>query len=183
MGTSMLKGGGTTVVVVDVQEKLFRVMHEPEVLAANMAKLVRGAHVLGVPVIWIEQLPAKIGPTIAPLAALRAEAGPVIKRCFSCWDAPAFRASLRAGGRRQVLLAGIEAHVCVLQTALHLAAEGYEVFVAADAVSARAPANRDLAFERLRGAGVTLVSVEMALFELLGDAADPRFRELLNLVK
>jgi nicotinamidase-related amidase len=107
----------------------------------------------------------------------------IAKSAFSACGAPKFMKAVRAAGKKQVILAGIEAHVCVYQTALDLMAAGYEVIVAADAVSSRTVENKKWALEALRGAGTHILPVETILFALLGDAADPRFKEMLGLIK
>jgi nicotinamidase-related amidase len=105
------------------------------------------------------------------------------KTAFSCLGDPALNAALLAGSRDQVLVCGLEAHVCVLQTSLDLLANGRQVYVVADAVTSRAPSNRALALDRLGRAGAQIVSLEMVLFEWLGDAADPAFRDISRLVR
>ena len=179
----MLKVQGCVCALIDVQEKLLRAMHRPEALVANLEKLLRGLRVLGVPVIWLEQNPRGLGPTVEPLARLLSGQQPLTKLSFSCCRCPAFAHELARTERGQVLLAGIEAHVCVYQTARDLLAQGYEVEVAADGVSSRAPENVDLALRRLSAEGAALTSVEMCLFELLGVAEGPVFRELLAIIK
>ena len=108
---------------------------------------------------------------------------PINKTSFSCCGSEAFQAAVKQIGRYQVLLAGIETHVCVQQTALDLLDDGYEVQILADAVSSRAPESRDVALERMRSAGVVITTTEAALFEILRRAGGPVFKQLLNLVK
>jgi nicotinamidase-related amidase len=179
----MLQLDSTVLVVIDVQDKLFRVMPEREALAASLRKLVRGAQVLGVPVILTEQNPKGLGPTIAELADLMPGIQPIPKFSFSCCGEERFRRELEALGRRQVLLAGIELHICVYQTALDLLASGYEVQVVADCVTTRLLENREIGLMRLRDAGVSLTTAEMALFELLKTAEGDVFKEISRIVK
>jgi nicotinamidase-related amidase len=179
----MLKTDQTVLVLIDIQGRLAQLMHDCEALFTNLRRLVQGAKVLGLPILWLEQYPAGLGPTIPEIAELLTDLKPVEKMCFSACGSEAFLARLSTAERRQVLLAGIEAHVCVYQTAADLLAAGYEVEIVADAVSSRTAANRDLALGRMRVAGARLTSVEMALFELLRTAEAPQFRDVARLVK
>jgi nicotinamidase-related amidase len=179
----MLERSKAVLVVIDVQVKLFQTMDGREQLGANLQRLVKGVEVLGIPVLWLEQNPRGLGPTIPEVAALLSGQTPVSKQSFSCCGSAAFREALAALGRTQVLLAGIEAHVCVYQTALDLLALGYYVEVVADAVSSRTAANCQLGLERMAQAGVPPTSTEMALFELLRVAEGPDFKAILALVR
>ncbi len=179
----MLEVGDTVFALVDVQGRLAQTMVNRERLFDNLQRLVKGLRVLGVPILWLEQNPRGLGPTIPELAALLTDLKPIPKWAFSCCRCEAFMEALRATGRRQVLLAGIEAHVCIYQTAVDLSQKGYHVEVVADAVSSRTAENREIALMRLRDAGIPLTSVEMALFELLKVAEGPAFKEILAIVK
>lgn len=179
----MLKTDNTVLVLVDVQGKLAQLMDDKEALFQDLRKLVQGAQILGLPILWVEQSPAGLGPTIPELAALLPGQTPVAKSTFSCCADEGFMARLRGTGRRQVLLAGIEAHVCIYQTAAELVQLGYEVEVVADAVSSRTAQNKQLALQKVQQLGARLTSVEMALFELLGKAEGPAFKSLLKIVK
>ncbi len=179
----MLDAKTTALVLIDVQEKLARVMHEKELLFENLQRLVRGAKVLEVPILWCEQNPAGLGRTIAQLAEHLENLNPIVKTSFDCCGAEEFIRQLDAIAPKHVLLSGIEAHVCVYQTAGRLVNAGYDVQVVADAVSSRTAENKSLGLGRSAAMGATVTSTEMSLFELLGDAEDPRFREILNIVK
>jgi nicotinamidase-related amidase len=179
----MLTTNNTALVLVDVQGKLARLMDGKEALFQNLRKLVQGAHVLQLPILWLEQNPAGLGPTIPELAELLQGETPIPKLSFSGCGAEGFLVKLRATGRRQVLVAGIEAHVCVYQTAADLLKLGYEVEVVADAVSSRSVENKRIALEKIQRLGARLTSVEMALFEMLGKAEGPAFKEMLQIVK
>ncbi|OGK85404.1 MAG: hypothetical protein A2X52_03160 [Candidatus Rokubacteria bacterium GWC2_70_16] len=177
---------GTTLLVVDVQERLFPAMdadHREEVMR-NIKVLATAARRLGLPVVVTEQYPKGLGHT---LPELRETLGPGVevfpKVAFSCAAAEGVRAHLRAAGTRQVVLAGIEAHVCVLLTALDLLAEGYGVHVAADAVTSRTQASWRLAMDQLRQAGAVVTSTETVLFQLLGQGDTEEFRELARLIR
>lgn len=179
----MLKIEQCVFVLVDVQEKLTAFMHEREELVRHLVTAVRGLRALQVPVLWMEQTPDKLGPTITPLQECLTGLQPLPKVSFSCAGEPAFRQALQATHRRQVLLAGIETHVCVYQTAAHLLQDCFEVHVLADAVSSRSRLNREIGLERMRGAGARLTSVETVLFELLQTSAHPAFRDILKIVR
>lgn len=179
----MLKIENTVVVLVDVQERLLGAMHDREALVASLKRLLRGAAALGVPVIVTEQIPEKLGETVPDLAAAAGSPKALVKSCFSCAGAPAFLDRIRGLGRTQVVLCGIETHVCVYQTARDLLDAGYHVEVVADAVSSRSPENRRIALDRLAREGAAVTSVEMALFELQRVASGETFKTLLGVVK
>jgi nicotinamidase-related amidase len=179
----MLKIESTVLVLIDVQERLLGAMHEREALVTSLTRLLRGAAALGVPVVVTEQIPEKLGATVPALAAAAGSPPALVKSCFSCAGAPAFLERIRGLGRTQVVLCGIEAHVCVYQTARDLLDAGYHVEVVADAVASRAPENRRIALERLACEGAALTSVEMALFELQRVATGDSFKALLGIVK
>jgi len=178
----MLSKKDTFVVLVDLQEKLARVIHERQKVIDNTVRLLKGCRVLGVPVVWTEQNPAGLGKTV-PEAADLLEGEPITKLSFSCWPELRFREAVKRLGRRHAVLAGIETHVCVYQTGADLAANGMEVQVVADAVSSRTEANREIGLSRMRDSGVSITSVETVLFELLGVAKGPAFKEILQIVK
>ncbi|RFF28587.1 MULTISPECIES: hydrolase [unclassified Wenzhouxiangella] len=169
--------------LVDVQGKLARIMHESEAMIHQQQVLIEACRLLEVPVIWAEQLPDKLGPTVPELAGKLEGYSPCAKSKFGCWGDETLREAVRASGRDRILLAGIEAHVCVWQTAAALRSENYEVHLVADAVSSRSAFNRDIAFRRMQAAGVHLSNVEMVLFELMGDAGHPKFRDVTRLLK
>jgi nicotinamidase-related amidase len=179
----MLAQDHTLLMIVDVQGKLAELMHEREALFRALRRLIQGAQALGLPLLVTEQNPAGLGPTRPEIADLLVGAPNLPKRSFSCLGEPRLREALAAAGRRQVLLAGIEAHVCVYQSAADLVAAGYHVEVVADAVSSRTAANRDIGLRKARDAGAALTCVETALFELLRTADHPAFRPVLAVVK
>jgi nicotinamidase-related amidase len=179
----MLKTDNTVLVLVDVQGKLAQLMDGKEALFQNLRKLVQGVQVLSLPIVWVEQNPAGLGPTIPELAELLQGQTPVAKFSFSCCGDAVFLEKLRAAGRKQVLIAGIEAHVCIYQTAAALLQLGYEVEVVADAVSSRTAENKQIALAKLQQIGARLTGVEMALFELLRKAEGPAFKAIVKIVK
>jgi len=169
--------------LVDVQGKLARIMHESESLIRQQGILIEACRLLEIPIVWAEQLPDKLGPTIPELAEKLEGHSACAKASFGCWGDEALRTAIRDSGRDRILLAGIEAHICVWQTAAALRSEDYEVHLIADAVSSRSAFNRDIAFRRMEAAGVHLSNVEMVLFELMKNAGHPRFRDVTRLLK
>ena len=179
----MLKPDETVFVLIDVQGKLAQVMHQKEDLFRNLQILVQGLQALDIPVLWLEQYPEGLGPTIPEIAELLPDDAAIPKVCFSGCGQPEFRARLQNLNRKQVLVAGIEAHICVYQTVGDLLDMGHEVEVVADAVSSRTPENRQVGLDRMSSMGASITSVEMLLFELLGEAGSDVFRQVAKLVK
>lgn len=177
----------TALVVVDMQEPFLSVIHERDRLTQNVLLLCRAAATLGIPAVATVQYASRMGgvaPAVADAlgAAFTAEAA-LDKTCFSCAGAPEFIAALEATGRRQVLLCGVETHICVSQTAHDLLHAGYQVHVAADAVSSRTPERHKLGMERIRDAGARPCAAEAAVYEWLQEAGTPEFKEILKLVR
>jgi nicotinamidase-related amidase len=179
----MLTTEDAVLVVVDVQGKLAQLMTDKETVFANIQRMIRGAQSLSVPILWAEQLPDKLGPTIPEIACLMLDLEPIAKTSFSCAGNPRFVAALKQLERKQVLVVGMEAHVCVYQTAVDLAEAGYSVEVVEDAIASRIASNRSVGVRKMAARGVGLTSTEMALFELLGDASHPAFREVQAVIK
>lgn len=173
----------TGLLVVDIQERLLPAMHEKERVAQNALRLVKGAGILGLPTRVTEQYRKGLGGTIPELAASMAHFNPIEKMTFSALQAGDLLKALQNSGIENVLLCGIECHVCVCMTCLDLIANGFHPFVIADAVSSRTSENCSLGIDRMRQAGATIVSTEMVLFELLERADAPAFKQILNLVK
>lgn len=169
--------------LVDVQGKLARIMHESDAMIHQQGVLIEACRLLELPIVWAEQLPHKLGPTVPELAEKLEGHTPCAKGSFGCWGDEALRQAIRDSGRDRILLAGIETHVCVWQTAAALRAEGYEVHLICDAVSSRSAFNRDIAFRRMQASGVHLSNVEMVLFELMHAADHPKFRDVTRLLK
>jgi nicotinamidase-related amidase len=179
MTPSMLAPERTVVLLVDVQEAFRPVVDRFEQVAANSARLARGARILGVPIVVTEQYPRGLGETV-PEVARHLDGVPRLEKVvFSAARAEGFDLDTRD----QVLVGGIEAHVCVSQTVHDLLARGLEVHVAADAVSSRTPENRELGLAKMERAGAVLTSTETALFELVGRAGTPEFKAVQELVK
>ncbi len=170
-------------VVVDVQGRLAELMYERDVLFKNIQILIKAAKILSIPILWTQQQPQAIGVTVPQINQLLTDNEPINKACFSCCGLKEFNDKINTLSRKQVLLCGIEAHVCIHQTAAELIASGKEVHVIADAVSSRTKENKQIALERMITEGVKLSSVEMAVFELLKTAEHPQFKQVIQLVK
>jgi nicotinamidase-related amidase len=169
--------------IVDMQEKLVPVVEQPDRVVANAARLMTGAARLGVPILLTEHYPKGIGPTVPALREL-APAGAVLEKIhFDALSEPAFAEHLAALDRPQAVVAGTEAHVCVLQSALGLKQAGYRPYLVVDAVSSRRPEDKETAVARLRDAGVAAVTTEMVLFEWLARGDTTEFTDLLGLIK
>ena len=179
----MLDLENTALVIIDVQDKLARVMSDRNELFLNLKKLVRGMQALGVPIIVTEQYPQGLGRTVPELAQLLSDVQPIAKLSFSCCGEERFLREIKVLDHRQVLVAGIEAHVCVYQTVVDLLGAGYEVQVVGDAVSSRTVENREIGLEKMRSAGAGITSTEMALFELLKVAQGETFKEISRIVR
>ncbi len=171
----------TVLVVVDVQGKLAQIAHESESFLRNLKILIKGFNVLGLPIIWTEQLPDKLGATLPEIAEIL-DGEPIIKKDFSCAREENFINALEKLEVHHVVLAGIETHVCVYQTAKDLL-ENYDVSVVADAVSSRTEFNKQIGLDKILLEGGLQTSVEMLLFELQETAVGDAFRELIKLVK
>lgn len=176
----LLTSEGAVLLLIDLQQRLVPVIHDGETVVARAVRLAEAAQLLGVPVRATEQHPAGLGPTVAPLAVYPEAV--LSKTTFSATGDPGF-AELLPAGTSQVILAGCEAHVCVLQTALGLLASRHRVLVAADAIGSRDPADRTAAIDRARQNGAEIVTSEMVLFEWLRDAQHPKFREVHKLLR
>jgi nicotinamidase-related amidase len=180
----LLEAAKASLLVVDMQERLLPAMAEKDRVLSRTGILLAAARELGLPVTMSEQYPKGLGHTVAELASNAAKV--FEKLSFSCWRDEHIRRhfiALHEGGRPQVVIAGIEAHVCVLQTAVDMAQAGFAVHAVADAMSSRVPESAALAFERMRHAGVSVINTEMAVFELLGRAGTAQFKSLSGLIK
>jgi nicotinamidase-related amidase len=178
-----LTASSTALVVIDVQERLLPAIHEKERLVAHIRLLLRTASALDVPVMLTTQYAKGLGPTVAAVTELAGPAVPIDKLTFSAFGSTDFARALATTGREKLLLCGIEAHVCVLQTGLDALAAGYQVHVAADATESRTAENAELGRRRLERAGAVLSSAEMAVYELLCVSGTPAFKSLLPYFK
>jgi len=167
----LIDSAKSSLLLIDMQERLLPAMADSKAVLRRCEILLAAAKALAVPLAVSEQYPKGLGHTVPEIKDQVGNAPVFEKTAFSCWRDEALKRHLIAqhdGGRPQVVIGGIEAHVCVLQTAIDLAQAGFAVFVVADATSSRAPESAALAFDRLRAAGVEVVNTEMAVFELLG---------------
>lgn len=179
----LIRADTSCLLVVDIQAKLAPVMAEPEKVIGNTALLLKAASRLDVPLLVSEQYPEGIGHTVPELTALFPQDAVVEKMHFSCLGEDTYRQRLARLERPQAVVAGIEAHVCVLQTTEDLLSAGLDVFVVADATSSRKRRNHEAALERLRAAGARIVTTEMVVFEWLGKAGTTTFKDLIPLIK
>jgi nicotinamidase-related amidase len=172
-----------SLVIVDVQGKLAQIMYEKELLFKNIKVFIKAAKILNIPILWCQQVPKALGPTVPEIEELLSDVEPINKSSFSCCSDEQFNKKLNELNRNQVLICGIETHVCVYQTAVDLLRKGFYVNVIADAVSSRSKENRKIALKRISSEGAKISSVEMALFELLKTAEHPNFKEIAKLIK
>jgi len=177
-------------VVVDVQQRLAATMQRRDDVVAGAARLVRTAQLVGVPIVVTRQYPEGLGetdPVLAEVLRHVEESGHSVqhadKVAFDCFSDPGFARILSASGRSQVVLAGMETHICIAQTALHAVRSGLDVQVAADACCSRDSAANDLALERMRAAGAVVTGTQAVMYELVGEAGTDEFRALLQIVK
>jgi len=173
----------TALAVIDLQERLIPHIFESEELIRKTALLIGAARILNIPILATEQYPEGIGPTVPQLKNILEGAPLISKRTFSCCREPRFMTTLEELQRRQILICGIETHVCVFQTAADLVARGFQVQVAVDAVSSRTEANKTIGLTRIQQAGGAISSVESTVFELLETSACPEFKQVIKLIK
>ncbi len=179
----MLEIRNCSLIVIDVQGKLAQLMHEKELLFKNIQILIKAAKILNIPILWCQQVPDSLGQTTPEIAELLTGIEPINKSSFSCCGDEQFNLKLNHLNRNQVLICGIEAHICIYQTALDLCRKGFHVSTISDAVSSRSLENREIALKRIASEGGEIRSVEMALFELLKDAKHPAFKDIARLIK
>lgn len=171
--------------VIDMQEKLMPAILDQHRITATACKMIRGAAVLDLPMVATEQYPKGIGATVAPVRDLLASRGVAAmeKPTFSAWATPATCKAIHGFDRPQVIIVGVETHVCIQQTALDLASRDYNVFVCADAVGSRGRMDYEMSLQRMRQNGIVVTTVESALFELCQSSAAPKFKALLEIIK
>lgn len=179
----MLKKEETVLVLIDIQGKLAQIVDNSEFIIGNIATVVQGAKELQLPVLWLEQYPKGLGHTVETIAQHLTDQSPIEKITFSAYQTEEFVQALEQTGRKKVLLAGIETHICVYQTAADLLANGYVVEVLADCVSSRTATNSEIGLQKMMQLGATITSVEMALFEMQQIAKGDSFKAISRLVK
>ena len=172
-------------IVVDIQEKLLPPIFNKDTMVKNSQLLIRLAKILNMPVMVTTQYTKGLGPTVAEIASLLPDVPSIDKLEFGCFGSDVFRSKLKSlpGNRNTVLVCGMEAHICVMQTALGALNEGYLVHVASDAVGSRAEWNWKIGLERMKSAGAVISSTEMMMYELLRCSGTPAFKELLQYLK
>jgi nicotinamidase-related amidase len=185
---ALLNRADTILVVVDMQEPFLSVIHGRDALTQNVSLLARAARLLDIPVVATVQYAQRMGGVVPEIVEAFSGVGesvitPLDKMCFSCAGSEEFMRALKATGRRQVLLCGVETHICVSQTAHDLMHAGHQVHVAADAVSSRTLEKHKLGMERIRDAGAKPCAAEAAVYEWLYEAGTPEFKEILKLVR
>lgn len=171
----------TALLVVDVQEKLMPLIAGGETIVWNIRRLIDAAGLLSLPVFASEQYPQGLGGTVSPLKELLSDIPE--KTAFSCGGCSELMTSLADSGRSKVLVVGIESHVCIQQTVFDLLAEGYGVYVGADAVSARGESDHHIALRRMESAGASITTTESAIFEWCVDAKHPQFKAISQLIQ
>lgn len=173
----------TAIVLIDIQGKLAEIMHESEQLFNNLEKLIKGAKLLNIPIIWTEQLPEKLSTTTENLKSLLHDNKPIIKSEFSCVLNTEFAQYIKTKKFNHFLVCGIETHVCVYQTVKDLLEIGHDVELIADAVSSRTKLNKEIGIDKMLLLGAQVTSVEMLLLEEQVIAKGDEFRELIKIIK
>ena len=189
----MLEKKRSLLIVTDIQGKLASLMFEKETLFRNIGIMIDGINALGIPILWVEQYPEGLGPTVPEVATHLKGNKPLPKKTFSSLRDPVISERFNELQRDQVILIGIETHVCVYQTSMDLlslspcwltvAAGGIEIHVVEDAVSSRSAFNKHIGLEKIARAGGHITSVETALFELLEIAEGEAFKKIIKLIK
>jgi len=179
----MLTSENTLLLVVDIQGRLAHVMNDKEKLFQSIINMIKGARVLGIKMMLTEQNPRGLGPTIPEISEHLAQIEPISKSSFSCCDNEQFMQELNSAKPQNIIMAGIESHICVYQTARDLVNLKYNVQILSDAVSSRTAENKQIGLEKSKAAGAGISSVETALFEIVRDAQRKEFKDILNIVK
>jgi nicotinamidase-related amidase len=179
----ILRRENAVLVVVDIQERLAVAMSEREKVIANTQHLIEAARLMTLPFLVTEQYPKGLGPTVAEVKAALTEYAPIEKITFSCCGETSFLDAVAASGRRQIILVGMETHVCVLQTCIDLLRASYDVHVVSDAVCSRSAENFKTALEYMRDAGAVITCTETVLFQLLEKAGSDEFKVISKRIK
>ncbi|QGT99354.1 Isochorismatase [Candidatus Syntrophocurvum alkaliphilum] len=179
----MLKKDECAFVLVDVQGRLAKIVHENEKIITNLINLIQGLKILNIPIIWVEQYPEGLGVTDEKLSKYLTDEKPILKMTFNACKNEEFIEAVKATGRTQMLVAGIETHVCVYQTAYGLKQMGYDIEVISDAVSSRTLANKKIGLEKMKADGINITCFESALFELTETSEGEQFKKIIELIK
>jgi nicotinamidase-related amidase len=169
--------------IIDVQEKLFPLIYDKEKVLENLKKLIQFAKIVGMPIILTEQYPSGLGRTISEIKEILPDAQIIEKVEFSCFGSEKFRDVLRDLDVKNLIVAGIETHICIAQTAIEGVSNGYRVCVVSDATSSRRLEDKNIAIERMKQNNVIVASTEMLIYELLRRAGTQEFKETLKLIK
>ncbi|MDR1732051.1 MAG: hydrolase [Synergistaceae bacterium] len=181
---SRLRRENTVFLMIDIQERLLPSISGAEEIVQNSVRLVKAAETMALPLLWTEQYPKGIGPTVKEISSvLPAGASPFEKTAFSCCDEPGFMEKVRTFGRPSIVIFGIETHICILSTVMDLLKEGYGVVAVADACGSRNVRNHDIALRAVQSRGALVVPVETVVYQLLGVSGTPEFKTLLPLFK
>ncbi len=170
-------------VVIDVQGRLAHMMHRKNFLFKQLKVMIKAAEILNIPVFWLEQYPKGLGETVEEIKSLLNQQKPYEKLTFSSCGQQQFMADIKASSRQQLIVTGIETHVCVYQTVIELLQQQFQVAVNQEAVSSRTQANKKLGLARMQQAGALITSTEMVLFELMRTAKHPSFKQISKLLK
>ena len=173
----------TFALIIDIQEKLFPHIHENKRLLENTKKLVEGLKVMGIPIKITEQYKRGLGDTLPEISESLQDCPFFEKKAFSCCDDAAIMESINASSRRTVILTGIEAHICVMQTAIDLLANGFRPVIVEDCVSSRKPDDKRISINRMLHEGITVTSYESLLFELCRYSGTDEFKAISKIVK
>ncbi|KJY82382.1 isochorismatase [Vibrio galatheae] len=179
----MLTPQNTGLIVVDIQGKLARFVHNSEEIIANCGKLITACQILGLPIVLLEQNPDKLGHTVPELKALLGETEPITKYTFNACDCSEFSERLTELDVDTWLVCGLEAHICVYQTAVGLVEQGYEVELVSDCISSRKKSNIDLSIRRTSEKGISITGLEMCLYDLISDCRTNEFKQILSLIR
>ncbi len=180
---AILTRENTVQVIVDVQEKLLPYVTEKERVVENLRMLIKFADIMDIPIVLTEHYPKGLGVTVPEIKEILKIYEPIDKVIFSCFGAPRFRARLRELGAKRLMIAGIESHICIEQTALDALNLGYDVHIIADAISSRTPENLKIGIEKMRQFGAVISSTEMVMYEIMERADTKEFKDVLKLVK
>lgn len=179
----MLMRENTGLIVVDIQGKLARLVDDSDTLISHCEKLIKGSQALDLPIIWLEQNPEKLGSTVDELSIFLDDIELITKYTFNACDSPDFLDLIGATNVSTWLICGIEAHICVYQTAKGLTELGYKVELVSDCIGSRLAVNKQLAINALQNSGVNTTGLEMCLYELVKDCRDPEFKQILELIR
>lgn len=179
----MLNPEEAVLIVVDVQGKLARIVNESEIIIGQIQKLIQGIKLLNIPILLTNQVPEKLGSTIDEVASLLPDHEQISRTSFSIFREVNMLTKLAELQRKQIILCGFEAHICLYQSAMDLLSADFKVYLVVDCVSSRVQTNKEIAIKNIVQAGGKLTTVEMALFELIRDVRNPVFRSVSKIIK